>query len=388
MIICILGRQPQLGLAELESRFGADSLKPLGNEAALLDVGPKKVNHANLGGTIKIAQHIDTINGRSWQAAVAYCLKNIDKFINLSEDSKVTLGISAYGVHVAPRQLGHGALQIKKLLRSQKRSARVVPNTEKILNSAQVLHNQLTGPRGVEIVFVAHKGQIFIGRTLSVQDVDSYSKRDFERPGRDAFIGMLPPKLAQILISLANPKSNDVLMDPFCGTGVVLMESALQNIPIIGSDINPKMVKYSKDNLKWLEQNYSISPTVKELTVADAANHTWSNPIGCVACETYLGKPLASLPDSKNLEKITNECNIILRDFLENLAKQTKSGTRCAIAVPAWKTQNSLIHLPAVDDLKKMGYNRISFSYANDNDLIYHRTDQIVARELLVLTRI
>jgi hypothetical protein len=36
-----------------------------------------------------------------------------------------------------------------------------------------------------------------------VQDIDAYAERDFERPMRDAFVGMLPPKLAQIMLNLA-----------------------------------------------------------------------------------------------------------------------------------------------------------------------------------------
>lgn len=386
MIICILGRQPRLGLAELESRFGATTLKPLGAEAALLDIEPQNINHTHLGGTIKVARHITSINTRSWQSAVAYCLKNLNSLVQDMPDGKITLGISAYGVHVAPRQLGHGALQIKKALRAEGRSARVVPNTTNILNSAQVFHNQLTGPRGLEIIFVADKGQIHIGQTISVQDVDSYSKRDFDRPGRDAFIGMLPPKLAQIMISLAKP--NTALLDPFCGTGVVLMEAALQGLAITGSDINPRMIKYTKRNLDWLAQNYNVSPKIRELTTADATKHEWQKPVDCVVCETYLGKPLTSLPNRQILQPIMDECNKITHDFLKNLANQLSSGARCTIAIPAWKTQNSLISLPVVDDLKKMGYNRVSFSYTNDLDFFYHRPDQIVARELLVLTRI
>jgi hypothetical protein len=42
--------------------------------------------------------------------------------------------------------------------------------------------------------------------------------------------------------------------------------------------------------------------------------------------------------------------------------------------------------LKIVDDLEKMGYNRVSFKHVGNDSLIYHRSDQVVARELLVLT--
>jgi hypothetical protein len=40
-----------------------------------------------------------------------------------------------------------------------------------------------------------------------------------------------------------------------------------------------------------------------------------------------------------------------------------------------------------LDDLAKIGYNRIDFTCASLEELLYHREDQIVGRELLVLTR-
>lgn len=76
-----------------------------------------------------------------------------------------------------------------------------------------------------------------------------------------------------------------------------------------------------------------------------------------------------------------------MREFFKNLAHQVARGSRHCIAVPAWKTPQGFCHLPVIDDLEKLGYNRIDFKHASDEDLIYHRTDQIVARELLVLTR-
>lgn len=68
--------------------------------------------------------------------------------------------------------------------------------------------------------------------------------RDYGRPARDARVGMLPPKLAQIMLNLSvkDEKSGTVL-DPFCGTGVLLQEAALAGFDFIGSDIEPRMVE-------------------------------------------------------------------------------------------------------------------------------------------------
>jgi hypothetical protein len=41
--LCILGRQPALGIAELESLYGADNLRPVGSTAALLSIDPPMI---------------------------------------------------------------------------------------------------------------------------------------------------------------------------------------------------------------------------------------------------------------------------------------------------------------------------------------------------------
>jgi SAM-dependent methyltransferase len=345
------------------------------------------VQHSRFGGTIKFAVLIATINASAWGAVSAEASKLLLKHIPALPPGKLTFGLSAYGLHANPRQLGRFALDLKKTVKTAGRPVRIVPNTGLVLNSAQVWHNRLAEDGGIELLLVADRGRTYMARTFSVQDVDNYGQRDFGRPRRDARVGMLPPKLAQIMLNLGGAQPGKTVLDPFCGTGVVLMEAALRDSSLIGTDLSPKMIDYTRTNLEWLAQTYHISPSIKELSAADATTYRWQHPINTVVTETYLGRPLVSLPDSRTLQTIISDCNSIIRAFLVNLHGQLTPGTRCCIAVPAWRTKNSFIHLPLLDDLKKIGYNQVSFSLATQYDLLYHRPDQTVARELLVLTR-
>ncbi|HWZ65717.1 MAG TPA: hypothetical protein VNX65_02880 [Patescibacteria group bacterium] len=386
MVICTLGRQPELGMAELESLYGASALHSLNNQVASVDVEARDINQNNLGGTIKIATPLITLNTTKWDAIIDACQQQLIKLAPNIPEGKITIGLSALGVRVNSRDMQRAGLSLKKSLKNLGHSVRLVPNAAPELNSAQVLHNQLTGPRGVELLLISGGQQTHIARTTSVQDIDDYTRRDFGRPKRDALVGMLPPKLAQIMINLAQAKPDNVLLDPFCGTGVVLTEAALLGLRLQGSDLDSRMIDYTIANLDWLSQTYGIVPSIIDLSVADAQQHNWHKPIDTVVCETYLGKPLVTLPDVKQLQKIVNDCDNLVRKFLINLQAQLDSGTRCCIAVPAWQTPKGFITLPVIDDLKKIGYNQVSFSNGTGN-LRYYRKDQIVARQLLVLTR-
>jgi tRNA G10 N-methylase Trm11 len=214
---------------------------------------------------------------------------------------------------------------------------------------------------------------------------------------------MLPPKLAQIIINLsgnnitrreAETKGFAVaigggpqatLLDPFCGTGVILQEALLAGFNAYGTDLEPRMVDYSLANLEWLASNQKITGSYK-MEVGDATNATWQHFDG-IAGETYLGRPFSAQPDPAVLQEVMQDVNHIHKKFLQNVARQTQPGFRMCIAVPAWKTSSGFKHLKTLDILEELGYNRIEFVHARTEDLIYHREGQVVARELVVLTR-
>lgn len=397
--LVILGRQPALGLAELESLYGANTLRPIGREAACLDVPAADIQFSRLGGSIKLAKILTTLNTTNWQDIESYLTKTIPTHLQYVPEGKLRLGLSTYGLKVRPQEISATALRLKKLIKAEGRSVRIIPNKSAALNSAQVLHNQLTGPTGWELVLVRNSQQTVLAQTVAEQDIEAYAARDQNRPARDAKVGMLPPKLAQIIINLAHgTKSNlyiedrgDYLLDPFCGTGVLLQEAMLMDLPIVGTDIDPRMIEYSKANLEWLiDVTRSIVPPkgYYELAVGDATNHKWKISPTIVACETYLGKPLSSLPPRQILDKIMAECDEIHEKFLRNIGAQLQSGTRLCLAVPAWKTRSGFLHLKTLANLDKLGYTRKKFVHVRNEELIYHRPDQTVARELVVLEKV
>ncbi len=414
--VAILGRQPALGIAELESLYGADKLTVIGEQAVLIDMDPSKINFSRLGGTIKLAQLLSIQDTADWQDLQIWLKQTVPQHLQYLPEGKLQLGISTYGLHVSPSRINASGLELKKAIRTAGRSVRLVPNKTSELNSAQVLHNHLTGPLGWELLFIRDGSRTYAAQTVHVQDIEAYAARDQARPKRDARVGMLPPKLAQIIINLAvgqvestvlpfdklragSPPirqaqgRQSTVLDPFCGTGVMLQEALLMGYEVYGTDLEPRMVEYSATNLKWLSQKYNLAGT-SQVIQGDATNYSWQQPVDLIAAETYLGRPFSALPNQAVLEEVMRDVDTIHRKFLRNVARQTKPGFRMCIAIPAWKTHDSRLtthdsfkHLPMLDQLTDLGYTRTSFVHASNQDLIYHRPEQVVARELVVLTR-
>ena len=201
---------------------------------------------------------------------------------------------------------------------------------------------------------------------------------------RDPLVGMLPPKLAQTLINLSGANPNQTILDPFCGTGTVLMEAFAMGINSYGSDISPEMIEATRLNMDWFAKNQQ-QPSYN-VKLADATSHQWETNIDAVAGETFLGPALRKIPEKHALKTIIHDVDDIHRRFLLNLAPQLTSGVRVCLAVPSWHDSGVFIDLPCLDDLEKLGYNPSSFVFTH-NKLVYHRPQQVVGRRILNLVR-
>jgi tRNA G10 N-methylase Trm11 len=387
-VVYILGRQPKIGLAELESLYGADAVRPFGEHAALIDSTANKMDFARIGGSIKETRLITTLKTADWNKISDYLSNNITNLTDDLPEGKIRLGLSCYNILINPRRINATALAVKKTVKASGKSVRVIPNNERELNAAQVIHNQLTGPTGLELNCISNGRETLISKTVEVQDIDAYAARDQKRPMRDAKVGMLPPKLAQIIINLAidDPSKLYSVLDPFCGTGVILQEAFLMGYGAVGTDLDPRMIEYSEANLQWLKKQKNIEANTP-LAVGDAVSMTWEQSFDAIASETYLGRPFSAEPKPEVLRQVMQDVDTIHRKFLKNVARQTETGFRMCLAVPAWSTNNGFKHLKSLDSLEELGYTRQSFVHVANKDLVYHRKGQHVARELAVLIR-
>lgn len=384
--IAILGRQPALGIAELESLFGATAIAPFGSLACFIYKHPSEIDFARLGGSLRLCKVLTDLPN-DWSAIEKHLLENAPKHAE-NIDGKLNFGISVFGVKISAKRVASSALALKKALRTSGLSVRMVPHTSLTLNSATVLYNKLTSKNAWELCVISDGKQTYLAQTYSIQDIDAYAARDQARPMRDAKVGMLPPKLAQTIVNLAvNQHPVKAILDPFCGTGVLLQEAMLMGYGQYGTDIEPRMVEFTEKNMSWVAREFG-SEVSGYFDVGDATTFRWrAQSFESVACETYLGQPLSTLPPSDQLSKIMHEVNFLHHRFLQNISAQIQSGTRICLAVPTWRGKHEFLHLPALAHLTEMGYNRVKFKHVSDDELIYHREGQVVGRELLVLEK-
>jgi len=112
-----------------------------------------------------------------------------------------------------------------------------------------------------EIYAYLQEEKIVIGEL--VQDINrglfkerSNEKRPFSSPVS------LDPVLARVLVNLSETKPGEALLDPFCGTGGILIEAGLCGIKAQGTDTKKEMVDGTRKNL---EKYGIINHVIREL---------------------------------------------------------------------------------------------------------------------------
>ena len=302
----------------------------------------------------------------------------------------------------------HLSIELKRVLQDAGKSVRWVTGDDRGLSPAAISKLDLT-QEGYDFVIGIRDGIATIGLTTHVQNADAWSARDMGRPFRDTKTGMLPPKLARIMVNLALGKETKHnlstplsllgethrLLDPFCGAGTILMEAGVLMekkflaglLSVQGSDCSAKQVKGAKQNLDWLkEQSIISSETRQRLSVMmeDARTVDRRHPpksITAIVTEGDMGSPLRGGETFATLERQAAIVSALWRESLQAFAKIQPQGGKIVGIWPQYQTSRGKAVVNITDDLAAAGYCLSSVP------LPYRRADQSIERNIVVIER-
>lgn len=398
-----LGHQPHISIAELAATVPGFSIKDTFDKKIITFESSTELKTATidiLGGSVALAEQISS-NG----SEVREIPKILAKEMESVKGKKVTFGLRTHGL--SPKQVKTLYRECKEALRNRDRSSRYV-GTEKKPAAAIILHQKgmLDGKGGLELIILAGDNKFWLGRTIGMQNVEDYTQRDMEKPVRDTTVGLLPPKLAQIMLNFGlwlhhkDKKAKDLkkfkplagtIFDPFCGTGVIPMEALLRGCDVMASDVMQKAVSGTEKNLEWLRKERKIfkKDVNSEVWKQDATKpFNLKQQPDAVVTETTLGTPMEKRPSQKDAtaEKRANEQ--IQAGFLRNAAA-TLPGVPIVCTWPVWRTKVQPIFLEKIwNVIDELGYEAVLPIDREDHarpTLFYRRSDQFVGREIVLL---
>jgi len=107
---------------------------------------------------------------------------------------------------------------------------------------------KLENPESVIKVYITDNKKYY-GQVIEDINRGLFQKRSNEKRPFSSPISM-DPVLARVLGNLSEVSSGEQILDPFCGTGGILIEAGLCGIGVKGLDIQEEMVEGAKQNLK------------------------------------------------------------------------------------------------------------------------------------------
>lgn len=106
----------------------------------------------------------------------------------------------------------------------------------------------LENPATVFTVYALGNEEKLVRRLVDI-DRGLYEERSNEKRPFSSPVS-LDPVLARVMVNLSGVKPGEFLLDPFCGTGGILIEAGLCGVGVKGLDIESEMVEGTRKNLE------------------------------------------------------------------------------------------------------------------------------------------
>ncbi|MFA6304240.1 MAG: DNA methyltransferase [Patescibacteria group bacterium] len=381
----ILGHVPELSGAEIIKVLGSQNIifetVLSSKDFLLVEVGGEldvKALQERLGGTIKISRIMYHVSqeelGDKVEEIIAAKRPN-------NQEQKFQFGFSLYG-KMDLKEFQNMGLALKRKLKNSGVVCRFVVSKEKSLSSVIIIKEHLIG-QGLDVVIIEDGQKYYLGYTVAVQDFRDYSDRDFGRPMRDSKSGMIPPKLAKIMLNLSGVNPLAVILDPFCGSGTILQEALLMGYKnLIGSDLSIKAVDDTKNNLNWLKAKYNLDISgikVLELDVRNLSKKVVAESINAIVTEPYLGEAKSSKLKTQNFLALAE---LYIQSFKE-FYKVLKPNGKVVMILPIIEGQKMEI----LDQVTKIGFTMENLSDNPRSSIVYGREGTRVEREIFVFKK-
>jgi tRNA G10 N-methylase Trm11 len=315
------------------------------------------------GGVVKIYEPVNVENGLIVQAIARDLIQDKQAHFALSSTQKKT-PLNTIAADIKSELVAHGI----------KPHFRILDN---ILNSAGIVS------KSNEYLLSIDTDVPVILKAVAAQDLYHWTAKDYDRPKVDPKSGMLPPKIARMMVNLGlpvNADQNTIIYDPFCGSGTIVVEAMDMGCQGQGSDISEKAVLFTESNCSWFVKEFA--PTGKfNIFLADA-NHLDNTlipqQVDTIVFEGYLGPPF---PEVSKVSNIVKGLEKMYRGVFKHLYPFLKPNGKIVCALPEFVIENGVKNLDKVIDwTESLGYTRLG-------RFTYGRPQAVVKRAIYVLQK-
>ncbi|OIP57303.1 MAG: hypothetical protein COX79_00960 [Candidatus Levybacteria bacterium CG_4_10_14_0_2_um_filter_36_16] len=404
LYVFILGRNVDLSCTELLCVFRENNIPykliQNSNEVALVESRNNldiEFLNKTLGGTVKIGKVVSDIPLDS-NLNSAFSSDFLQKFFFQQNSTKVEFGISLYvcggkndTLSKLQSQLDNIAKSIKETLLENGIKSHYPRLDKRFLSSASVGKNKVL-ENGAEILLILCQDKILIAKTQAIQEFEEFSQRDYGRPVRDVSSGTMPPKLARIMINLAQIEKKDKLLDPFCGSGTILQEALILGYKNVeGSDNSQKAVTDSKLNLEWAKDKLNLdisSVKIEEADVKILSKFIKPESVDTIVTEPYLGPTLQKRAEYSEISHTLSDLKSLYLYAFSEFFKILKRSATVIIVFPAFPYYKTSHYLNIKEEIEQLGFEQMPLSQTVRKSIIVGDRNDFVLREIVKFKKI
>ncbi len=319
-------------------------------------------------------------------------VEDLDSFFNpYLNGEKIVFGISVLGnSDITIKDIQKLANEIKRNLKSNGISSRFLLPKKLELNAAQIVNNNIL-EEGFELCIFDSSTSRLYGKTLGIQNVESFVKRDIDRPSVDFDMGVLPQKLARIMCNLTGLKEG-ILWDPFCGSGTVLMEATMLGFDVIGTDIDLRALESANKNIQWMAKEELIESTKYNIFHLDIHNierrvlkDLKRTGINTVVCEPFMGPPQRKELSKMIALELLDDVKKLYISLFKALDTIASKGFKVVLIIPSYKSRDGWLTFN-VSELIGKRWDVLNRQYIS-GDLKWGRINSIITRNIFILSK-
>ena len=202
----------------------------------------------------------------------------------------------------------------------------------------ELLSEQVVSRKALDVVaFPYHEG-FGLGPTAWVPDSVSMRQRGTQRPAPHPDIA-LSPRLARTLVNLADLKPGQTILDPFCGSGTILVEAYSKSLRCLGLDSSASRVQQTRENLRWAAggaagRGYDI----RKGDARETSLLLRGTRVDAIVTEPLLLPKLDARPRTSTARAMIDEAARVYNDALASMAESIPPDGRIVVVVPVVQT--------------------------------------------------
>lgn len=204
----------------------------------------------------------------------------------------------------------------------------------------ELLSERVLAREAFDVIAFPYHGGFALGPTAWVPDSASMRQRGTRKPIPHSDIA-LSPRLARTLVNLAGLRPGQTVLDPFCGSGTILIEAYGKSLRCLGLDSRASRVQEARENLRWsvggvTDRGFDI----RKGDARELSRMLRGTKVDAVVTEPLLLPRLDARPKTATAQALAEESAVVYNDALASMAESIHSEGRIVVVVPVVQTMD------------------------------------------------